>query len=106
MKRQTRRELASIVGIATLSAAIATPAQSKASGIALLLEVARLKAANANEDALIGAERQRKLIAEQKALRASERSALNVELDAAIKNGKIIKDELANLARMIKQLPC
>ena len=62
--------------IPALALALTMPAAAFAAtdGIQQLITVTQMKADNANEEALQGAEKQRELVAEQKRLRAQQRA--------------------------------
>jgi hypothetical protein len=69
----SKRVQISLAAFATVGmVAIATPAAAAADGIARLIAVTQMKANNANDEALEGANKQRRLIREQKSLRATQ----------------------------------
>jgi hypothetical protein len=65
-----RRSIAAIAVVLT-SLSLTTPAY--ADGIRQLIQVAQIKAENANDEALLAADRQRELVREQRELRAQQR---------------------------------
>src|SRR5947207_1950115 len=68
----SKRVQISLAAFATVGmVAIATPAAA-ADGIARLIAVTQMKANNANDEALEGTNKQRRLIREQKSLRATQ----------------------------------
>lgn len=76
-------------------------------GINRLIAVAQLKAANANEEALAGAEKQRELIRSQKALRDREREqAFLRQLEEHAKRTGAVLESVKNLAAELKRRPC
>lgn len=83
MKAPSLRSVAQALVLASGLLAIPTPAHAALDGINRLIQVTQNKAANANEQALEGADKQRKLIEEQKKIRGAQAQLEGASLESA-----------------------
>lgn len=101
MKALSIRSVAQILCLASGLLAIPTPAHA-ADGIGRLIAVSTLKAGNANEDALEGANKQRDLIAQQKKLRGAqaqlEGASLQPAEDPQVSDAGLVVQDVAAIA--------
>ena len=65
---------AAAMSVVFASLSFAVPAHAQSSGIQSLIAVAQMKAENANDEALEGANRQRDLVRQQQQIRANQRA--------------------------------
>jgi hypothetical protein len=86
---EVMRLLAIAVSSVVASLSLAAPAYAQTAGIQSLVTVAQVRAENANEDALDGAERQRSLVRQQQRLRSNQRAIEDTSAQRNLSNARL-----------------